>query len=607
MPKHIQDLIQTRLTRRSVLSGASATALLGPTRLSAAPISDAFEEVKSGMDGHVHWPATTHECDLVIGWGDPIHKDGPEWEKGQTTAEAQAVQFGDSCDFIAYSPLPKGSGACDHGLLTVNHEFTRAATMFVGHDDPKDPARVAAELAGHGMSVVAVKRTESGWAPDLSNPLNRRITMSTPFEVVGPARGHARMKTPQDPDGAVVLGTLANCAGGFTPWGTVLSGEENIHVHWTGPGAPDHPEAASRAAMKIGRRQVWHFSVIDDRFDLGVAPMEPNRFGWVVEVDPYDPDARPKKLTSLGRFFHEGAEVVVDPSGHVVVYMGDDTADEHLYRFVSTNKVGDDDALNRELLADGTLYVAHFDAGGLTWLPLTHEGKLAEEFDSLADILIDTRLAAKVVGATPMDRPERVAVHPKTGNVYVMLTKNPARKVAEGPNARTENIWGQILEILPGDGGHVAARMDWSVLLEGGPPSVAKVAPPHPSTTANGHFACPDNCAFDQEGRLWVTTDGNHTATAVGEGGGVADGLYIVDTDGPHRGRSRLFFRACVGAELTGPCFTPDNSTLFLAVQHPGRTEGGQEGTSWPAAPGTDVPPRSSVVALTRKGGGALL
>ena len=145
--------------------------------------------------------------------------------------------------------------------------------------------------------------------------------------------------------------------------------------------------------------------------------------------------------------------------------------------------------------------------------------------------------------------------------------------------------------------------MNWAVLLEGGPPSAAKVAPPHPSTTANGHFACPDNCAFDQEGRLWVTTDGNHTATAVGEGVGVADGLFIVDTDGPTRGRSRLFFRACVGAELTGPCFTPDNSTLFLSVQHPGRTEDGQEGTSWPAAPGTDVPPRSSVVALTRKGG----
>ena len=607
MTTHIHELIQTRLTRRSVIGGVSATALLGPTRLSAAPPLEEFDEVSAGMDGQVHWPARTHECDLVIAWGDPIDSGAPEWEQGQTTPGAQARQFGDSCDFIAYSPLPKGTDSCVHGLLTVNHEFTRADTMFVGHSDPTDPDRVATEMAGHGMSVVAVRRTEAGWAPDLANPLNRRITLSTPFEIVGPARGSDRMKTPKDPTGTLALGTLANCAGGFTPWGTVLSGEENIHVHWTPGGPKDHPESDSRAAMKIGRRQYWHFSVVDDRFDLAVAPTEPNRFGWVVEVDPYDPDAMPRKLTALGRFFHEGAEVAVDPSGHVVAYMGDDTADEHLYRFVSTGKMTDDEAKNRDLLVDGTLYVARFDPEGLTWIPLVHEGVLAERFDSLADILIDTRIAAKVVGGTPMDRPERIAVHPKTGNVYVMLTKNPDRKDADGPNPRAANVWGQILEIVPGDGGHVAERMNWAVLLEGGPPESATIAPAHSSTTADGYLACPDNCAFDHSGRLWVTTDGNPSATADREGGAVADGLYVVDTDGPSRGRSRLFFRACVGAELTGPCFTPDNTTLFLAVQHPGRTKDGEGGTSWPAAPGSKVPPRSAVVALTRKGGGTLL
>ena len=607
MTTHIHDLIQTRMSRRSLLQGGSATALLGPVSLHADAATTAFNEVKAGMDGEVHWPVDTHSCDLVISWGDPIRVGAPEWEQGRTTAEAQSLQFGDSCDFIAYSPLPRGSNASDHGLLTVNHEFTRADTMFVGHGDPEDPARVAAEMAGHGMSVVAVKRTGKGWAPDLSNPLNRRITMSTPFDLVGPVRGHRRVQTPKDPDGTTVLGTLANCAGGFTPWGTVLSGEENIHVHWTPGGSCDHPEVRSRAAMNIARRQYWHFSVVDDRFDLAVAPMEPNRFGWVVEVDPYDAEARPRKLTALGRFFHEGAEVAVDDSGHVVAYMGDDTADEHLYRFVSKGKMGEDSAQNRDLLVDGTLYVARFDADGLTWLPLVHEGKLAEQFDSLADILIDTRLAAKVVGATPMDRPERIAVHPKTGNVYVMLTKNPDRSVGDGPNPRAANIWGQILEILPGDGGHVADRMTWTILLEGGPPASAKVAPAHASTTEDGVFACPDNCVFDRDGHLWVTTDGNASATANSTSGAVADGLYIVDTDGPDRGRSRLFFRACAGAELTGPCFTPDNSTLFLAVQHPGRVDDGEMGTSWPAEAGADVPPRSTVVALTRMGGGTLL
>jgi len=206
-----------------------------------------------------------------------------------------------------------------------------------------------------------------------------------------------------------------------------------------------------------------------------------------------------------------------------------------------------------------------------------------------------------------MDRPERIAVHPQTGNVYVMLTKNPGRKRPAGPNTRVDNVWGQILEVLPGEGGHTSDRMKWSILLEGGLPEHTDVAPPHPQTSPNGYLSCPDNCAFDGDGRLWVTTDGNPDATLKNGGAAHADGLYVVETDGPARGRSRLFFRACVGAELTGPCFTPDNTTLFLSVQHPGRMEDGGDGTSWPAKPGSGLPPRSSVVALTRKNGGSLL
>jgi len=613
MMKHMHELIASRLTRRGVLKGTSgitASAVLGISAISRAETEDAgeFEEVEKGYDPHIHWPHATHECDLVLSWGDPIHPHAPAWEEGRTTAEAQALQFGDSCDFIAFMPLPMGSQNSHHGLLVVNHEFTRAATMFPKESDPKDPERIKAEMNGVGMSVVEVLLTDSGWAPVLESKYNRRLTASTPFGVVGPASGHARMQTKADPAGTEALGTLANCAGGTTPWNTVLSGEENINVFWTGKTEKGDPQETSRSAMGVGLRQVWHFSEIDERFDLQASPNEPNRFGWIIELDPYEPQSKPRKLTALGRFCHEGAEVVLDGTGHVVAYMGDDTADEHLYRFVSEGKF--DPARpesNRDLLSTGTLSVAVFDETGVTWAPLRHEGVLAEKFTSLADILIDTRIAAKWVGATPMDRPERVAVSPTTNRVYVMLTKNPERKTPEGPNARTENYWGQILEIIPGAKGHTAARMEWTILLEGGGAKATEEGRVHPRTTVNGIFSCPDNAIFDKQGRLWVTTDGNAGAHYKLNGTPSADGVYLVDTDGPMRARSRLFFRGCAGSEITGPCFTPDNGTLFLSVQHPGRSKDENFGTNWPASQGSGLPPRSTVVALRRKNGGPLI
>ena len=615
MKPHINELIATRLSRRSLLKATSAAALVGcsggkaePAKKPPPPGDVDFKEISTGYDGQVHWPTDTHACDLVVSWGDPLFTGAPDWEGGQTTAGAQALQFGDSNDFIAYSPLPKGTQASDHGVLTVNHEFTRGETMFVGHDNPRDVDRVRAEMAGHGMSVVEVQRTDAGWGIVVGGALNRRITLDTPFKLSGPVAGHRRVRTSADPAGATVLGTMANCAGGVTPWGTVLSGEENIHVYWSGDVDETGLEAQSHRAMSLGGRQVWHFAEVDRRFDLAHSPNEPNRFGWVVEVDPYDSESVPKKRTALGRFFHEGAEVVLDASGRVVVYMGDDSSDEHLYRFVSDGKYSPEDpSQNRDLLDTGVLYVAVFDADGLRWVALQHEGKLADRFESLADILIDTRTAAKVVGATPMDRPERIAVSPKTGLVYVMLTKNPRRTVADGPNPRAGNLWGQILEIDPGPGGHASLEMTWAVMLEGGPPATASSAPAHQETTTDGLMACPDNCAFDHDGRLWVTTDGNPGAHRKSGGSAMADGLYVVDTEGALRGRSRLFFRACVGAEVTGPCFTPDSSTLFLSVQHPGRGKDGDPETSWPAETDPAVPARSTIVALRKQGNGPIL
>lgn len=623
MAEHLNQILNLRMTRRGVVSGG--VSLAASTALGCSPITKApdlvsnvetstpptsgFEEVRQGYDGGVHWPQDTHVCDLVVSWGDPILPGAPSWERGRTTATAQTQQFGDANDFLAFLPLPKGSKNSDHGLLVANHEFTSPRTMFVGHEGPLSADQIRTEMVGHGMSVVEVKRTDVGWGVVTDSTYNRRITLHTPFDFTGPAAGSERLRTAGDTEGKRVLGTMANCAGGVTPWGTVLSGEENVQVYWSGDPKSGTTEQQQRSfgSMGIGESVLYKFADVDSRFDLKENPNEPNRFGWVVEVDPYDPTSTPKKHTALGRFFHEGAEVLVDPvTQRVVVYMGDDTADECLYRFVSAGKFDPNEAeSNGRLLEDGTLAVAEFSPDGMRWNPL--KPAVGGGAAALSDVLIDTRLAALAAGGTPMDRPERIAIHPQSGDVYVMLTKNPAREQAMPANARSHNLWGQILVLHTGVDGHLGSEMKWSILLEGGPTSEASVAPAPANTTEDGQLSCPDNCTFDKEGRLWVTTDGNPGTRRKMGLGPQADGLYVVQTQGPHKGHSRMFFRACVGAELTGPCFTPDNSTLFLSVQHPGRGREGDPPTCWPAGLDDGVPPRSSVVALRNKHGGPVI
>ena len=401
--------------------------------------------------------------------------------------------------------------------------------------------------------------------------------------------------------------------------------EENFHGYfWTdredAGGKPilDGPEAVSRRRYGVpGRWFAWGRFI--DRFNIDREPHEPNRFGWIVEVDPLDPRSAPVKHTALGRFRHEGAETVLTADGRVVVYSGDDGRFEYLYKFVSSGTLGDDRAANMGLLADGTLHVARFgDDGSLDWLPLVHgAGPLtaANGFASQADVLIDTRLAADALGATPMDRPEDVQPG-AGGTVYVMLTNNTGRKPGDvdAANPRAPNAFGHIIEITEAGGDYGAIRSAWSILVKCGDPRIAAVgAMWNPETSADGWFVAPDNAAVDADGRLWVATDQGTAWPKTGK----SDGLYELETAGAQRGRARLFFRVPVGAELCGPCFTPDQETLFLAVQHPA-TDGvksypGFERASTFEDPATrwpdfqeGMPPRPAVVAITKEGGGRI-
>jgi len=357
----------------------------------------------------------------------------------------------------------------------------------------------------------------------------------------------------------------------------------------------------------------WH-----DRFDLAKEPNEPNRFGWVVEIDPRDPHSVPKKRTALGRFKHEGAAGALALDGRWVVYSGDDERFDYVYRFVTRDPVNrGGPAANRDVLDHGTLFVARYDADGTgVWLPLVFgEGPLTPEngFHSQADVLIETRRAADLLGPTKMDRPEDVEANPRTGKVYVILTHNSRRKAdqVDAANPRPENRFGHIIEMEPAGGDHGADRFAWNILLKCGDPAVAEVgASFNPNTTRDGWFGMPDNIAVDADGRLWIATDGNAPSKT-----GRADGVWALETEGEARGTAKLFFRCPNGAELCGPEMTPDLETFFMAVQHPGEADDDDPkappatfaapSTRWPDFE-EGMPPRPAIVAVTRRGGGRI-
>jgi uncharacterized protein len=625
------DVINFRFSRRSVLTGSLAVAAIATTVSPIAMLAaeDAKAETASSFKfdeidvavGESHFVAPGYDAQVLLRWGDKLFPDAPHFDPLKQTADAQLKQFGYNNDYVGFVPL---EGSTERGLLVVNHEYTNAELMFpawatIGKDkDGNDQVQwgehtaelVAIEMAAHGGTVVEIAKRDGKWSAVIDSKYNRRLHAGTEMEVTGPAAGHDRLKTKADPAGKKVLGTINNCAGGVTPWGTWLMAEENFNGYFSGELPSDSKEATNHKRYGVPAGD-YKWATFHERFDVSKEPNEANRFGWVVEVDPMDPNSVPRKRTALGRMKHEGAESVVNKDGRVVFYCGDDERFDYVYKFVTRGTFTPNDrAANANLLDDGTLYVARFNAdGSLDWLPLEfgQAGLTAENgFNSQADVLIETRRAADLLGATKMDRPEDVQPNPKTGKVYCMLTNNTKRKKGEedAANPRAENAFGHIIEISEMGGDFGATRSTWDILLKCGDPSIAEVGASFSSaTTNNGWFGMPDNCAIDADGRLWVATDGNDQKKT-----GRTDGLWAVETEGNARRTSKLFFRVPVGAELCGPCFTPNAETLFLAVQHPG--DAGlatfeTPATRWPDFK-AEMPTRPSVVVVTKQGGGTI-
>ncbi len=602
------------LSRRQFVGGLTAllasSALTMPASAKSTPSTLTFAEVPHGYDDTLTI-ADYYKRDILLRWGDAVTADAPAFTPSTLTPEAQAKQFGYNNDYVAFLPLPIGSNNSDHGLLCVNHEYTNANLMFEGVKRSSLPAGMTqafthVEMAAHGFSVVEVKLQDDTWHV-VQGGYNRRFdALTTKYAISGVAKGSQRLATNEFPKADAIRGMIGNCAGGVTPWGTVLTCEENFSNYFSG----DAPEAEKDAFARYGvggkgERYSW-WATYDDRFNIAKDPNTANSFGWVVEIDPYDPSSTPVKRTSLGRFKHEGANTVLAKDGRVVVYMGDDQAMEYIYKFVTAKPYNPSDrAANKDLLDTGTLYTARFNEDNtVTWLPLIYgENGLTPEngFNSQADVVINARGAADIVGATPMDRPEDIDVNPINNKIYAMITGHSGRPSdkLDAANPRLRNIHGHVLELTTLNGDHAATTGKWDIfLMAGNPYAPNDKAVYHPETSENGWLSMPDNCAFDNKGRLWITSDGMPKTAQLG------DGLFACDVDGKGKALTRRFLRAPFGAEVTGICFTPDNTTAFVAIQHPAEHSDSLEtlSTRWPDFDPA-MPPRPSVIAIRHSQG----
>jgi secreted PhoX family phosphatase len=633
---YFRDVAATALSRRAVLGGGTAAGIaLAATAAPAAAAPrltprpgrghggggphgirfDPISPVPSTVDD-VRVPVG-YEWDTIIRWGDPLFKDSPRFDATKQSGARQAQQFGYNNDYLDIIETNRDG---TRALLVCNHEYTNEGIMFPPGTDPAEVIRTA--WAAHGMSVVELERRSRGrrWSYVRGGRKNRRITIDTLFAVDGPAAGSDLLKTAADSTGMKVRGTMNNCAGGTTPWGTVLSGEENFNQYFKASGTDPREKRYGLAATGDARN--WRS--LDPRFDASnpAYANEPNRFGWIVEVDPTDPGSTLVKHTAMGRFKHEGANVVINGDGHVVAYMGDDERFDYVYRFVSrdTYRPGGrarDRRHNLTLLSNGDLSVARFTGDGLEdgvsdgtgeWLPLTVDGQSVVPGFSTEEVLVFTRLAADAVQPTKMDRPEDVEPNLLNGRVYVACTNNTARGTGtnEGPtepNPRAANKDGHVVELIPTAGDHRAPTFSWNLLLICGDPATA-------GTYFGGYagpvspISCPDNVAFDSEGNLWISTDGQPSSLSLN------DGLFKVPLAGPERGRVQQFLAVPAGAETCGPVIHDKDGSVFVAVQHPG-----EDGTyaapqsyfpdyvpvGWVAGRGEFAGPRPSVVQVTRR------
>ncbi|WP_298923263.1 PhoX family phosphatase [uncultured Ramlibacter sp.] len=608
--------------RRTLLKGGLGTALGGLLAPLAATLPGCAATGGTGpLLGFKSVPLSTADrlavpegyiAEVIAAWGEPVGLSGesPAFkEDGSNTAAEQEAQMGMHHDGIHFF-AQDGSKS---GLLVMNHEYVDDGLLHRDGLKTWSAEKVRKAQAAHGVSVIEVADKGGKWEVVRPSPWARRITSRTPMEFSGPAAGHALLRTAADATGRRPLGTLNNCASGITPWGTYLTCEENFIFYFNGP---EQPNAHERrwGLRKNGAGYRWHEH--DERFDAVKHPNEPNRFGWIVEVDPFNPSSTPIKRTALGRAAHEGATVAVTRDGHAVVYSGEDARFEYIYKFVSRDKIKPGGGrANADLLDHGTLYVAKFDAGGAgRWIALTHgQGPLtaANGFADQGEVLVKTRQASDLLGATKMDRPEWIAVD-KQGWVYCTLTNNSERGAAnrpgtDAPNPRADNSMGHIIRWKDA-GDFDATSFQWNHFVLAGDPANARAEAR--GNVKGDAFGCPDGLWVDGRGVLWIQTD--MSTSAMGKGDLAKLGNNAMLAADVHTGETRRFLVGPSGCEVTGVTGTPDGRTLFVNIQHPGESPSEKSDpdqprrySNWPDFRPAGRP-RSATVVVRKADGGVI-
>jgi hypothetical protein len=700
------SVLSARLSRRSLLRGSlglTAGSLAGLSLWGcgggdddAAPLPTLglnFSPVAKSVADVVTVPAG-YSVTILFRLGDPIAAGVADYRNdGSDPGASYAQRAGDHHDGMHYFGLSGGAysaNASDRGLLVMNHEAITPLFLHVNGPTIVNNVRtvrdeVIKELNVHGVSVIEVTKSSSGVvAYNRSSVYNRRITTGTEMILSGPLGGNAAMITRYSTNGTRTRGTINNCANGYTPWGTYLTCEENWAGYFRRVTATDNPKRTAKELTAFARygvagngRELWATMVATDPTDttfsrwnaerLGTSANGSddfrnvaNTFGYVVEIDPFNATSTPKKRTAMGRMAHEGAWVGQVVAGRpLVFYMGDDSRNEYIYKYVSDANWDPADATRGlaagdKYLDSGKLYVARFAADGTgAWLLLALGSNgitgtnPAYPFADAADVLLNTRLAADAAGATKMDRPEWSAVNTKNGEIYITLTNNNAtlRTLASTDAAnprfyndpRTDgtaqrgNPNGHIIRIAEDGNNGTATSFRWDNFLFGARATANAANINLSGLNAQNDFSSPDGLWFSSSGLCWIQTDDGaftdvtNCMMLAAVPGRVGDGSRktVANTDGASsrnvetpvgaelgEERLRRFLVGPKDCEITGIAETPDRRALFVNIQHPGEDTSaanfaaGRYNSYWPG--GGSSRPRSATIVITKNDGGEI-